>query len=184
MPTARRGWLDRQDLDRRATGGDGNDCPAARCRRESRDRRVLRVLDSKSLDRASPALIVSSGAQLNGGIRRALQAQFECPVTDVYATSKFGVVGCECVAGQGLHVDATHISPEQHVVDGISQVVLSSVRNTAMLMLRFVTGDAGTLTFDLARVGPPRRGSSACKERPCRVFSSAPPRSTRGGSRR
>jgi phenylacetate-CoA ligase len=95
--------------------------------------------------------VFTSGELLDGGTRRLLREQFSAPVHDVYGTSETKEVAWECVAG-GMHVNqdvtCVEILDEQGipVPDGVEgEIVLTLLVNSAMPLVRYRTGDRGSL---------------------------------------
>ena len=88
-----------------------------------------------------PDLVVSSGAELAEPIRAAAADLFAAPVAISYGLTEFGLVASECAFRRGLHVDHGTLAAE--LVDG--ELVLSSVENRAMPLLRYRTGDLAEL---------------------------------------
>ncbi|HZI20636.1 MAG TPA: hypothetical protein VEY09_18850 [Pyrinomonadaceae bacterium] len=121
-------------------------------------------------------LVVSSGCALHEGLRDEIGRVFGCPVTDAYVLSEFGMVAAECPAESGLHVDTTGTFAETHdsggniINDGArGEIVLSSLRNSGMLLIRYRTGDTGVLDPSKCWCGnpSPRLVRIAGKDIPC-----------------
>jgi phenylacetate-CoA ligase len=101
----------------------------------------------------SPDAIISSGSLLNEDFRCRLQERFTSTVINAYAMSEFGLIASECPGG-GFHVDESSLYVE--IVRGqmklpwgrSGEVVVSSIDNRAMPLLRYRTGDVGTLVCD------------------------------------
>jgi phenylacetate-CoA ligase len=97
-----------------------------------------------------PTLFVSSGAQLGEALRERLQGLADV-VVSAYAMTEFGLIASECPAG-ACHVDTSAVCVE--VVDdqgaplpegSSGELVLSSLSNAAMPLLRYRTGDLGAV---------------------------------------
>jgi phenylacetate-CoA ligase len=81
--------------------------------------------------------------------RRALEAAFECPVYERYATMETGLVAHECSEGRALHVPAEGNVVEVVRPDGspaapgeIGDVLVTGLRNDAMPLIRYRIGDS------------------------------------------
>ncbi|HEU4699167.1 MAG TPA: AMP-binding protein [Gemmatimonadales bacterium] len=95
--------------------------------------------------------LFTSGELLEVRTRRALEAAYGAPVFDVYGTSETKEIAWECRAG-GRHVNADVVHVE--VLDEAGRVlppgeegdlVVTSLLNRAMPLLRYRTGDRGAL---------------------------------------
>jgi phenylacetate-CoA ligase len=76
--------------------------------------------------------------------------------------TEFGAVGYECPEQAGFHIDETSVFVEvidrdgQPVEEGEEgEIVISSVLNEAMPLLRYRTGDLGVFTWKQCRCGVP-----------------------------
>jgi len=104
--------------------------------------------------------VLSSGSRLTPRVREATAAAFAAPVLEAYGLTEFGIVASRCPAGT-MHLDDTRVVAE--VVDdegvplltGTGELVLSSVENRAMPLLRYRTGDLATLKRESCRCGRP-----------------------------
>lgn len=120
------------------------------------------LLAARSGESALAPVVVSSGSGLDAGLRSEFETEFGCQVVDVYSSSEFGIIASECAARAGLHVHdhilAVEIVDErgQPVVDGhAGEIVLSSISNRAVPLLRYRTGDIGALTHECCACGQP-----------------------------
>jgi phenylacetate-CoA ligase len=101
----------------------------------------------------SPDCLISSGANLEESLREQVQEILQAPVYNAYGLTEFGIIASECWAQDGLHLDDTLVLCE--VVDenghGLpegseGELVLSSISNMAMPLIRYRTGDLVVLT--------------------------------------
>lgn len=96
---------------------------------------------------AHPQMVISGGASLTNRLRRALETFFLAPVLSAYGMTELGVFAFEC-SERRLHLDTTayyiELLPTQN---GAAQreIVISSLLNKAMPILRYRTGDEGEL---------------------------------------
>jgi phenylacetate-CoA ligase len=100
------------------------------------------------------SLMVSAGT-LTPSMRAELETFFGCPVYNRYGCREVGDIACSCHASPQLHV-----LPLQHVVEVVDasgrplepghegRIVVTSLWNTAMPLIRYETGDRGALTPD------------------------------------
>jgi len=98
-----------------------------------------------------PVAIVSSGSILDESLRSRLRERFRCPVINAYAMTEFGLIASECPS-QELHLDNDALYME--IVDDVGtvlpwgksgEIVVSLIENHAMPLIRYRTGDIGTL---------------------------------------
>lgn len=106
-------------------------------------------------------LVLCGGALLDNEVRRAAERALGVPVYDAYGLTEIGSVAAECRAQQGLHVYENDVIAEIARPDGSlhrtgrGELVLSSVSNAAMPLLRYRTGDVVELTNELCPCGRP-----------------------------
>lgn len=98
-----------------------------------------------------PRRVFTSGELLVRARRERLNAAFECPVLDVYGTSETKEIAFECTEGS-LHINADVIFLEVLNEQGSrcdigeeGEIVVTSLVNSAMPLVRFRTGDRGRL---------------------------------------
>jgi phenylacetate-CoA ligase len=103
--------------------------------------------------------VFTSGEILVRSRRERLAEAFECPVLDVYGTSETKEIAFECTEGS-FHVNAdvalVEILDEQGgrcEAGEEGEIVLTSLVNCAMPLIRFRTGDRGRLLSGLCSCG-------------------------------
>ena len=96
-------------------------------------------------------LIFTSGELLHAGARAAISRAFQGRVFDIYGSSETKEIAWECPAG-GMHVNADVLRVEILDEDGRplpegaeGQIVVTSLVNHAMPLLRYRMGDRGSL---------------------------------------
>jgi phenylacetate-CoA ligase len=96
-------------------------------------------------------LVFTSGELLHPGARAAISRAFQGRVFDIYGSSETKEIGWECPAG-GMHVNADVLMVEivdddgQSLPDGAEgHIVVTSLVNQATPLLRYRTGDRGSL---------------------------------------
>jgi phenylacetate-CoA ligase len=106
-----------------------------------------------------PRRVFTSGEILVRSRRERLAEAFECPVLDVYGTSETKEIAFECTEGS-FHVNAdvalVEILDEQGgrcEAGEEGEIVLTSLVNCAMPLIRFRTGDRGRLLSGLCSCG-------------------------------
>lgn len=97
-----------------------------------------------------PALIILSGESFTESLRDRLREVFRCPVTSMYTLAEMGVAGVECGNSGSYHVSDDVLV---ELIDG--RVIMTSLTNRAMPLIRYETGDHGR--WDDAACGCPRQ---------------------------
>jgi phenylacetate-CoA ligase len=108
----------------------------------------------------SPAFLISSGACLDKKLSQRVEEHFQTQaVVDVYGLTEFGLVASQCPHRE-LHIDTSALYAE--IIDKEGQplpygeqgeIVLSSLNNCAMPLLRYCTGDLGSLEIEKCECG-------------------------------
>jgi phenylacetate-CoA ligase len=100
-----------------------------------------------------PVAVVSSGSELDDSRRELIAERLGAPVVGAYGLSEFGVVASECRTCGSLHLADRFLVAEVVDDDGHpvpageeGELVLSSVVNEAMPLLRYRTGDRVALS--------------------------------------
>lgn len=103
--------------------------------------------------------IISSGSAMTPDLRARLNAITDGRVIDAYALTEFGLVASQCSRGE-LHVDTSSVFVEvldeagkQPPPGVVGELVLSSVQNLAMPLVRYRTGDLGALARGKCQCG-------------------------------
>lgn len=106
-----------------------------------------------------PKAVFTGGELLQDCTRRELRQRFGCRIFDVYGTSETKEIAWECAHG-GLHINADVVHVEALDVEGRplpageeGDLVVTSLVNRAMPLLRYRTGDRGSLREGRCRCG-------------------------------
>lgn len=106
-----------------------------------------------------PKAIQTRGEILASGIREHIEDLFECQVYDLYGTNEIGTLGWECKERQGKHMNL-----DFHVIEFLKdgepvaqgergEMVITSVFNHAMPLIRYRVNDVGVADDDLCPCG-------------------------------
>lgn len=110
--------------------------------------RLARLMDEEGLEVHAPRAIFTSASTLDDTMRAVIRRVFRAPVFDRYGSREVGVVACEQPGVEGLAVSAPTHFVEILAADGrpaapgeTGEVVVTSLRNYAMPLLRYRIGD-------------------------------------------
>lgn len=109
-----------------------------------------RILGANASGKIRPRLIVLSGEFIIPGIRDKIADVFHCPVTSLYTMTEVGIVGSESVdcnsyqvESQAALVEIVDSSGKWLPVGAEGEIVITSLNNLAMPLIRYQTGDRG-----------------------------------------
>lgn len=111
-----------------------------------------------------PRALLSTAVAMQPGLARDLAARFGCPVLDLYSLTETGPLACTCPQGQ-MHL----LPPDVYVEivdeegfalpDGqVGEITVTGGRNPYLPLLRYRTGDFGSLTRQPCACGSARAG--------------------------
>ena len=140
---------------------------------------ILEVLASRGLRCGRSQHLrfaVSSGAKLETTLRKELKKLLRCHVTEAYGLTEFGVVAYPCTL-DSLHIDTSSVFVEiiddtgsRVPDDNEGEIVLSSLANKAMPLLRYRTGDIGRISSRCCSCGSESPVIAAVSGRVIRAF--------------
>jgi phenylacetate-CoA ligase len=106
-----------------------------------------------------PTAVMSGGEILLPQMRRRLEQFFGCRVINRYGMSEVGLIASECTHGF-LHIDTSAhyveiVSDSRKPVgtEEVGHIVISSIGNRAMPLLRYKTGDVGAISVEPCKCG-------------------------------
>lgn len=88
--------------------------------------------------------VYSTAEVLDDGQRQAMQQAFSCPVFNQYGSREIPNIACECRHGN-MHVFTDMVYLESLPGDGEDRLIVTSLTNRLMPMIRYDMGDAGRL---------------------------------------
>jgi len=106
-----------------------------------------------------PAAVITSAETLHNFQRKVIEEVFACPVFDYYGSREIGAIASECEEHNGYHVSAENTALE-FVREGCSVeagenglILVTSLRNFGMPLIRYEIGDVGTLSREKCDCG-------------------------------
>jgi len=107
-----------------------------------------------------PRGIISSSMMLLGPERMEIEMAFGCKVTDLYGCEEVGLIACECEHHDGMHLNMENVFVEFIKEDGEyaapgepGEIVVTSLINRAMPLIRYRIGDVGVPSDRTCRCG-------------------------------
>lgn len=99
-----------------------------------------------------PLVVLCSGDNLYDDVRGELERSFDAPVLNAYGSQETGLIAAECLLRNGLHVLGRHahieVAESAAPVSrecGEGELLVTSLTNWAMPIVRYRTGDFGSL---------------------------------------
>ena len=120
---------------------------------------LLEHCESGRLELPHVRAVFTSSEVLTGGLRRRLEESFGGRVHDVYGSTEFKEVAWQCDHGRyHINFESTWVEIDEEVSDdGTGAILLTSLVNRAMPLIRYRVGDYGRLgagSCDCGRAGP------------------------------
>jgi phenylacetate-CoA ligase len=108
--------------------------------------------ERRALPRAR--VVWTSSEVLTAAVRREIGEAFGCDVRDVYGSTEFKEVAVECPYGR-LHInfESSYVEILPGATPGLGAVVITSLVNRAMPLIRYRIGDIGRLVFGSCSCG-------------------------------
>ncbi len=111
------------------------------------------------LNSVRPKTVITTAESLSGSMRATIEEAFGCQVFDYYGSREVGGLAAECPEHSGYHISAENVAME-FVKDGErvspgekGMVLLTSLRNFGMPLIRYQIGDVGILSDDVCSCG-------------------------------
>lgn len=101
---------------------------------------LLIMLDRKSRLLGTCQLIICSGSHLSDERRELIEKHFSVKVVNTYASTEFGIIAWEHEKSNLMHLDTSRIVAEISTTTA-NELVLSSISNSAMPLIRYQTSD-------------------------------------------
>jgi phenylacetate-CoA ligase len=126
-----------------------------------------KYIEDNNVQIESPSAVSTTAEKLQPRMRERISNIFDCQVYDAYGLNDGGVSAYECSEHNGLHVDTERSIMEiisndgEQVNCGEGKILATTLRNYAMPLIRYDTGDLGNIIEDICSCG---RGSLLLKE--------------------
>jgi phenylacetate-CoA ligase len=115
---------------------------------------LARYMKRAGVDHVSVQGIVTTGEPLYQAQRELIEEAFHCRVFDSYRSREAGPLAQECHAHKGMHISAECLHLEAEPQGGLSgggekagPVLVTDLMNYGMPLIRYDTGDLGTLSY-------------------------------------
>jgi phenylacetate-CoA ligase len=113
---------------------------------------LARFAERNSIEMRRPKAIVTAADTLHPFMRETIERVFSCPVFDRYGARETGLIACEIPGYEGLWINPWTVHVEivdsngAQVKDGEEgEIVVTSLANFAMPLIRYRIGDRGIL---------------------------------------
>jgi len=122
---------------------------------------LAHVIRDRHIEGIRPGAIVTTAETLFPAQRRLLETTFECRVFDRYGAAEAAALAHECAAHAGLHIFSDLHVVEVLTDEGLASaerpghMVVTTLDNYAMPLLRYAIGDTATLSSGGCRCGLP-----------------------------
>jgi phenylacetate-CoA ligase len=108
------------------------------------------------LDTPSIKLIIPTSEKLHDYQRKIIEGYFNVPVRDEYGCSESGIIAFECPAGmKHIQVENNYLEiiNQEKYQNGIGELVVTSLNNYKMPLIRYKIGDLGKLSDEYCTCG-------------------------------
>jgi len=108
---------------------------------------LANYLSSHDLDFYGPKIVISTIGPLTEDICRRIEAGMKCKAYNQYGSREVGAISCQCKEQKGLHTFAWYnyieiLDDQQNpVTEGQGNVVVTTLRNYSMPLIRYEIGD-------------------------------------------
>jgi len=120
---------------------------------------LAQLVQEKEINSIRPKMFFTSGELLDKATRKAINSVFEAELFDIYGNTEVKEVAWECGEHAGYHINMDSVVVEfirdgEPVSEGErGQIVITSLHNYAMPLLRYTVGDVGVPTDDPCSCG-------------------------------
>ncbi len=123
---------------------------------------LAKFIEREGLEVHSPVSVMTSAGTLDPKMREVISRVFDAPVLNRYGSREVGDIACSCREADGLHVTPLNHYVEILDEDGtpvprgeVGQVVVTSLTNRAMPLLRYRIGDMAAISETPCQCGRP-----------------------------
>ncbi len=107
-----------------------------------------KFLQETGLTIPSPKGVVCSAETLTEEKRRVIETAFGCKVLNRYASREIGLIAAECPHQKGLHINTedVYVEIDNDGINEYGEIVVTDFNNHAMPLIRYQTGDVGSIS--------------------------------------
>lgn len=109
---------------------------------------IVRLADDSALCRNLSRIYISTGETLDRRAADFITSNIGCKIFNRYGNAEFGAVAQSETDSQTLRFMDGLVLPENFIVEGFSEIVLTTLHSRAMPLIRYRTGDLGKVTAD------------------------------------
>lgn len=115
---------------------------------------IANTVEDKHIEGISPRLIFCTAELLPQDVRRKINSTFGVELFDQYGSAEFGTFAWECQEHNGYHMDIESVVVEflkngENISPGEKgDIVVTSLFNFAMPLIRYSIGDVGSYSFE------------------------------------
>jgi len=121
---------------------------------------LARLWTAEQRERVPLRALMTSGEWMHPAARERIADAFEAPILDVYGSTEFKEVAWQCPEQRALHINMESVLVEVVDEQGVpvpighpGEIVLTTLQNRAMPMVRYATSDRGILSDALCPCG-------------------------------
>ncbi|MFZ7133449.1 MAG: phenylacetate--CoA ligase family protein [Eubacteriales bacterium] len=115
-------------------------------------------LKNKDLNTDEITAVFTTSEKLFDGVKKDIARFYNCEVFDNYGLNDGGVSAYECSHHNGMHIDTERsileiVDESETLTDGEGKIVATSLYNNSMPLIRYETGDVGSITSEPCNCG-------------------------------
>jgi len=120
---------------------------------------VARYMLENGVSDVLPKAVITSAESLLSFQRRTIEKAFGCKVFDYYGSREVGAIAAECPEHCGYHISAENVvvefvkDSENVAARESGKLLITSIQNFGMPLIRYAIGDVGTSTDNVCACG-------------------------------
>ncbi|MEO8464158.1 MAG: hypothetical protein ABI640_02365 [Gammaproteobacteria bacterium] len=105
---------------------------------------LARAASEAGIALPSVPLVYTSSEVLTAATRRTLEAAYGARVVDIYGSTEFKEIAVQCVHGRyHVNFESVYVESVPRVEDGVPRLLVTTLMNEAMPLVRYDLGDTG-----------------------------------------